>query len=50
MSLHRSKSGTMTGLLARRVGYFARNDVIYVEREPNSWFTNKTKKWTSKPM
>ena len=40
----------MTGLLARRLGYFARNDVIDEERGHNSWFTNKTKKSTSKPM
>ena len=37
------ESGNMTGLLARRIGYFARNDVIYEERGPNSWFTNKNK-------
>ena len=42
-------SGTMTCLLAR-IGYFARTDVIFEERGPNSWFTNKTKKSTSKPM
>ena len=39
----------MTCLLARRIGYSARNDVIYEERGPNSCFTNKTKKSTSKP-
>ena len=42
--------GIMTCLLARRIGYSARNDVIYEERGPNSCFTNKTQKSTSKPM
>jgi len=34
----------MFGLLARRIGYFARNDVIYEERGPNSWFANELNK------